>query len=158
MTNPLNEYLNFLDRLRDELEKLSELARKKTTAVRSNDLTALDDILKQEQAASLAFRGLEQKQNSLMNAVGLNGIPLSALADNYPPKMRLQAKQTVENLKTQYQVYRSCAEVARTTLECNLHEIEKVLNHLDQSVSSDGPGYQAKNPDLPATMKTDFRA
>ena len=65
MTNHLNEYLMLLDRLRDELEKLSDLARKKAAAVRSNDLMALDDVLKQEQAASLAFRGLEQKQNAV---------------------------------------------------------------------------------------------
>ena len=62
MNNPFTEYLALLERMRTELETLSQPAKQKTAAVRQNDLIALDDVLKREQAASLDFRGLEQKQ------------------------------------------------------------------------------------------------
>ena len=83
-------------------------------------------------------------------------MPLSALAENFPPKMRPQAKQTVEKLQAQYWGYRSLSEVARTTLECNLHEIDKILDQADQVENA--PGYQPQEPQIPGPMKTDFRA
>ena len=156
MNNPFTEYLILLDHMREALCQLSELARQKTRAVQNNDLAALDEVLKQEQASALAFRGLEQKKTALLNSTGLNGVPLSSLAENYPPKMRLEAKQTVEKLQAQYQVYRSSSEVARTTLECNLHEIDKIVG--SAADAQDGAGYSPKEPQLPKPMKTDFRA
>lgn len=156
MNNPFNEYLAILEQIRAELEHLTELEKQKTVAVRGNDLTALDQVIRQEQASALTFRGLEQKQITLLQTIGLQDTPLSSLPENLPPKMRLEAKQVVEKLQTQYQIYRSCSEVARNTLECNLHEIDKIVA---KSISPmEGPGYQAKSPDIPAGMKTDFRA
>lgn len=156
MNNPFNEYLLLLDQIRSELEHLTKLEQEKTEAVRNNDLLALDQVIRQEQAASLAFRGLEQKQLTLLHTIGLEHVALSSLAENFPPDMRLEAKQTVENLQTQYQIYCSCSEVARNTLECNLHEIDKIIAKSIHPV--EGPGYQAKSPDTPVGMKTDFRA
>ena len=71
MNNPFDEYLNLLVQMSEELAQLSELAKLKTDAVVNNDLMALDQVLKQEQACSLTFRGLEQKQAALLNATGL---------------------------------------------------------------------------------------
>lgn len=157
MKNPFDDYLNLLDQIREELARLSELAKQKTQAVRSDDLIALDQILKQEQAAALNFRGLEQKQTLLLKTTGMNGIPLSALAESFPPSMRLEARQKIEQLQAQYQVYRGCAEVARNTLECNIHEIEKIISASTARPSA-GPGYHTGEPEIPPKMRTDFRA
>ncbi|MBR2928014.1 MAG: flagellar export chaperone FlgN [Oscillospiraceae bacterium] len=157
MNNPFYEYLQLLDQIGEQVEHLTDLAKQKITAVRNDDLLALDEILKQEQASSLLFRGLEQKQSALLNSTGLKGIPLSSLAENFPPKMRLEAKQCIEQLQTRYRVYQTSAEVARNTLECNLHEIEKVLASMSPA-SAGGPGYQPAEPEIPSSMKTDFRA
>ncbi len=157
MNNPFCEYLQLLEQIGTQLEHLTELAKQKTGAVRNDDLLALDEILKQEQAATLLFRGLEQKQSTLLNSTGLKGIPLSSLAENFPPKMRLEAKQCIEQLQTRYSVYQSCAEIARNTLECNLHEIENVLASMAPA-SAGGPGYQSHEPEIPSNMRTDFRA
>lgn len=156
MNNPFNEYLAILDQIRIELEHLSELEQQKVIAVRGNDLTALDQVIRQEQASSLAFRGLEHKQSTLLHTLGLQDTPLSSLAKNFPSQMRLEAKQVIEKLQTQYQIYRSCSEVARNTLECNLHEIDKIVAKSVHPV--EGPGYESKSPDIPPKMKTDFRA
>ena len=157
MKNPFEDYLDLLDQIRASLEQLSGLAKEKSAAVHNDDLLRLDEIMKQEQAIALNFRGLEQRQNSLLTAIGLKGVPLSALAEQFPPKMRLEARQRIEKLQSQYQIYRTCSEVARNTLECNLHLIEKVLAAASVTTEN-GPGYQAKEPEIPSAMKTDFRA
>ncbi len=156
MSNAYHEYLDVLEQMRTALEQLSTLEQQKSDAVRNDDLMALDRVLKQEQAFALTFRGLEQKQTALLEKNGLKGVPLSSLADNYPEDMRLQAKQTAERLKTQYELYRSYADAARTILECNLHVIDKII--ADSSSGAEGPGYQPKDPEIPSAMKTDFRA
>lgn len=156
MNNPFNEYLTVLEQIRAELERLSELEKQKTEAVRQSDLTALDHVMRQEQASTLTFRGLEQKQTTLLQTMGLQGTTLSSLPENFPPKMRSEAKQVVEKLQAQYQIYRNCSQVARNTLEHSLYEIDKIVEQSIQPV--EGPGYQATSPDIPTGMKTDFRA
>lgn len=157
MNNPFGEYLELLEQLRVELEKLTTLAHDKVKAAHDADLNAIDQIMRQEQAAALSFRGIEQKQNTLLNAMGLTGVPLPALASNYPPKMRMEAKQVVERLQTQYQIYTTASKSARSVLECNLHEIERILASAD-AAPSEGPGYQTKaSVEPPAQLKTDFR-
>ena len=154
---PYLDYLALLDELRSCLDRLSELARQKTDAVRRDDLMALDEALKQEQAMSLSLRGQELKRLKLMSQLGLDGSSLSRLEALYPADLRFQAKQTVEALRQSYEVYRCTSDVARSTLECNLHELEKIVAaHGGGSIES--PGYTAPGVEPPKTMKTDFRA
>ena len=150
-------YLDLLDTLREKLQVLSELASKKAAAVRGDDLTALDDIMRKEQALSLTFRGLEQKKAVLSKELGFDAVPLSSLANHYPESLQLQARQTVLALQDQFRLYRAAAEVARNTLECNLHEIEKFLAS-QEAVPSAGPGYEPPPVEPPHAMKSDFRA
>ena len=150
-------YLDLLDTLREKLSTLFDLASKKAVAVRSDDLTALDTIMRQEQALSLAFRGLEQKKATLSRELGIDTVPLSNLASHYPESLQLKARQTVSALQDQFQLYRAAAEVARNTLECNLHEIEKFLA-AQEGVPAAGPGYESPPVEPPRAMKSDFRA
>ncbi len=150
-------YLALLDDLSRVLEQLSDLDRQKVTAVRSDDLMALDQILKQEQALSLNLRGLEQKMITQREQLSLPQNSVSQLVESYPPHLQMQAKQAVERLRTQYDIYHSAAEVARNTLECNLHEIEKIVSSLGGN-NNQGVGYATPDAEPPRKMKTDFRA
>lgn len=158
MDTPFLAYLQLLDQLRAELVHLTDLAKKKTAAARTDDLMALDEIMRQEQAAALAFRGLEQKQAVLLKEAGLVGVPLASLPEHYPADLRQEARKTTEALRTQYQVYQKCAEVARNTLEINLHEIDKFLANANVNPVPGGPGYEDQPLDPPKKMRTDFRA
>ena len=60
-------YLSLLRSLGESLEQLSALARKKAAAANADDLMALDEIMKQEQAMTLAFRGMEQTREKLLS-------------------------------------------------------------------------------------------
>lgn len=150
-------YIALLDEISTILEKLSGLAQEKAAAVRGNDLITLDQVLKQEQALSLNLRSLEQKRGKYLEQLNLSAQPLSQFAASCPPQLQMQAKKSVERLRTQYRLYQSAAEVARNTLECNLHEIEKILSDLG-SDPVNGSGYAPQNAEPPKAMKTDFRA
>lgn len=149
-------YLDLLESLCKHLRTLCRLAGEKAAAVRSDNLLELDSVMRQEQALSLAFRGLEQKKNALARELGLESVPLSSLADHFPAELYLKAKQTIEALQDQYRIYHAAAEVARNTLECNLHEIEKFL--AAQDIPAAGPGYEPPPVQPPEAMKSDFRA
>lgn len=154
-------YLAYITLLRDlsgNLEQLSELAQQKSEQVRQNDLLGLDEVLKQEQVMTLALRGLEQKRLKLVAQLGLDGVSLSGFPARCPEHLQDRAAQTVERLRQSYHVYRSYADAARSTLELNLHEIEKYIARSGADPKLVSAGYEAPGVEPPKNMKTDFRA
>ena len=81
MKDQFEEYIALLETLKEELDRLAALARKKNEAVCGDDLMALDGVMRQEQAIALQFRGLEQKRGQLLAALGLSAVPLSDLRE-----------------------------------------------------------------------------
>ena len=157
MEAPNVSYLSLLEEVSGNLEQLAALAREKTAAVRKDDLMALDQVLNQEQAMSLTFRGLEQKRLKLLKELGWEKIPLSALADQYPTELRPRARQTAENLRTNYELYHAAAQAARNSLERTLRELDKLVAGMGGSQPG-GAGYTPPDVQPPSNMKTDFRA
>lgn len=151
-------YLTTLDGLSADMDKLADLCRESSAAVRRDDLMGLDDVMKREQVVGLSLRGREQKRLKQALQLGLDGTRLSALPRNVPKSLLPRAQETVERLKRSYDSYRNAAEVARHTLEINLHEIEKIVAaHGAGPAGSAGPAPDAP-AQPPANMKTDFRA
>ena len=79
MSAPFSDYLKLLREVGTLLEQLAVLAQQKADAVRQDDLLALDEVLKQEQALGLNLRGLELRRAKLVGQLGLEGTTLSAL-------------------------------------------------------------------------------
>ena len=151
-------YLSLLRDLRGTLDQLSELAQKKTAAVRADDLIALDEVLKQEQAMALNLRGLELRRQKLVPQLGLEGTDLSHLTRNFPEHLHDQAKEVADALHESYTNYRSHAGQARESLELNLHQVEKVIAASGVDPKLAATGYETPNVEPPKKMKTDFRA
>ena len=120
------DYLKLLDSLGDTLEKLTEIERTKTAAVGKGDLDGVEACMKQEQVISLSLRGMDQKREKLLARLGLTGVPLRELEARGPRESHMETRRTVEALRRKYEVFQSASEVARNTLECNLHAIEQV--------------------------------
>lgn len=151
-------YLALLDEVRGTLDQLSQLAQDKAGAVRQDDLIALDEVLKQEQAMTLNLRGLEQRRLKLSAQLGLDGVPLTGLAERFAPELDEQAKKTADALRDSYAIYRSYANMARSALELNLHQIEKIIAASGVDPNLAASGYEAPGVEPPQKMKTDFRA
>lgn len=150
-------YLSLLREAAQLLEKLTGIQQKKSRAVREDDLEGLNECIRQEQALGLALRGCEQKRACAQRALGLEGLGLDALAERAPAECRAEARRVAEALRGQYRLYRGAAEVARSTLECNLHQIEIALRDMGAEPAPGG-GYTGETPAPPRPMRTDFRA
>ncbi len=158
MEERYSAYLTLLDELSADMEKLAELAREQCAVVRRDDLAALNDVMKREQVVGLSLRGKEQKRQKLALQLGLDGTRLSALPRMVPKPLLSRAQEAVERLRQSYSLYQEAAQVARTTLEINLHEIEKIIaaHGIDPAQSAGYDPSAASEP--PRNMKTDFRA
>ena len=148
-------YLALLRSLGESLEQLSVLAQKKVAAANGDDLMSLDEVMKQEQAMTLAFRGMEQTREKLLAQLGCGDLP-----ERFPPELRGQASEAVALWQKQYQNYRNDADAARIVLERHLREIDAVITDMGGAPAPEGgPGYvPPPPPDTPPSMKTDFRA
>ena len=127
MYEAYREYFAFMGQLGGLLDRLTELAKEKAAAVRRDDLLAVDNCMKQEQALSLTLRTMDKKRETLLAGIGLKDVSLSDFAQRCPREIRSEARDASEELRTRYMLYRSASDVARTTLECNLHQIERML-------------------------------
>ncbi len=155
--NDFREYLGFLKTLGDTLEEITRVEQEKAEFVRTDDLNGLNECMKREQALSLTMRSHDQKRETVLRTLGLEGVPLRSLMDHAPAQDYEETKQTVEQLCRQYALFRGAYEVARDTLECNLHQIEKMIQAEDPDAVTSG-GYQEAPAELPPRMRTDFRA
>ena len=116
-----------MQELGEVFEKLTALTKEKTEAVHRADLGAVNDCMKREQALSLSLRSMDLKREKMLSELGLTGVPLSGLAAHCPAELRQEARQVEEQLRSRLAVYRSAADVSRTTLEISLHEIDKMI-------------------------------
>jgi hypothetical protein len=148
------DYLALLESLGKTLEDLTSVEQEKTAFVRDDDLDGLNACMKREQALSLALRSYEQKRFQLLQKMGLSGVSLAGLAAHAPEELRLETKRISQQFRLQYEMYRAASQVARDTLECNLHQVEKVLR-------SENPGFVFQDGGQSESVPwagTDFRA
>ena len=161
MEELFRSYLSFLSALGQGLENLTVLSERKLAAAQADDLAALNELLNQEQALSLSFRGLEQTRDKLLPQLGLTGVPLTKVPDRCPPALQAEARQTVEELQGRYQAYQKMSSRTRNLLEQTLREVESVIVQMGGPPAGGeaGPGYKRETESAPPpSMKTDFRA
>lgn len=154
-------YLSFLRSMSQGLESLTALNEKKRAAAAAGDLTVLNELLNQEQAQALNFRGLELTRDRLLPQMGLSGVPLEKVPDRFPPALREEARQAVEDLRSRYRTYQKVSGRTRNLLEQSLREVDGIIAQLggDPAAAQAGPGYgREPESDTPPAMKTDFRA
>lgn len=140
MNETWNEMFAFMDRLGAVLDDMTAIQREKADAVLRDDLLAVDGCMKREQAITLSLRSMDQKRSKLLNALGLGDVAASSLPALCPAEKRAEAKAASEKLLQRFGVYRSAADAARTVLEVNLHQIEKIIETRSDGVSETGSG------------------
>lgn len=152
MNDSFKVYFDFLEKLGGELDTLTGIQQDKTNAVRQDDLMALNECMKREQAISLTLRTMEMERRKLLSGLGLADVPLSGLAESCPPEERARAREAADRLRARYNVYRSAADTARTLLEVNLRDVEKII--AERGLSGDNLPVNR----MPGGSFTDIRA
>ena len=155
MEHLFRSYLELLQSILSNLSQLTKLVHRKIEVAQMDDLEALDEILNEEQALALAFRGLEQKRLNLLRELDLSEVPLAQLPAHFPPEMEEAVRQTAAELMKQYRTYHDGAQTARGILEHNLREVDRVLAVLNADPAGN-PGHVTQTPSSPSA-KADFR-
>ena len=155
MEHLFRSYLELLQSILSNLSQLTKLVHRKIEVAQMDDLEALDEILNEEQALALAFRGLEQKRLNLLRELDLSEVPLAQLSAHFPPEMEEAVRQTAAELTEQYRTYHDGAQTARGILEHNLREVDRVLAVLNADPAGN-PGHVTQTPSSPSA-KADFR-
>ena len=155
MEHLFRSYLELLQSILSNLSQLTKLVHRKIEVAQTDDLEALDEILNEEQALALAFRGLEQKRLNLLRELDLSEVPLAQLSAHFPPEMEEAVRQTAAELMEQYRTYHDGAQPARGILEHNLREVDRVLAVLNADPAGN-PGHVTQTPSSPSA-KADFR-
>ena len=155
MEHLFRSYLELLQSILSNLSQLTKLVHRKIEVAQMDDLEALDEILNEEQALALAFRGLEQKRLNLLRELDLSEVPLAQLPAHFPPEMEEAVSQTAAELMEQYRTYHDGAQTARGILEHNLREVDRVLAVLNADPAGN-PGHVTQTPSSPSA-KADFR-
>ena len=155
MEHLFRSYLELLQSILRNLSQLTKLVHRKIEVAQMDDLEALDEILNEEQALALAFRGLEQKRLNLLRELDLSEVPLAQLSAHFPPEMEEAVRQTAAELMEQYRTYHDGAQTARGILEHNLREVDRVLAVLNADPAGN-PGHVTQTPSSPSA-KADFR-
>ena len=155
MEHLFRSYLELLQSILSNLSQLTKLVHRKIEVAQMDDLEALDEILNEEQALALAFRGLEQKRLNLLRELDLSEVPLAQLSAHFPPEMEEAVRQTAAELMEQYRTYHDGAQTARGILEHNLREVDRVLAVLNADPAGN-PGHVTQTPSSPSA-KSDFR-
>lgn len=131
MAGGFQDMLKLIRDLTHTLEDLTETQKNVASAVRTDDLAKLGECMKREQALSLALRNADQHRVKLQAELGLESVRLAQLPEHVQDEaMRQEIKAAGEALTTQYRVMQSAAEVARSALECSLHEVEGMMANL----------------------------
>lgn len=151
MSQVYEDYLQYLEELADTLEQMAEVTKAKNKAARVGDLVTVESLMKKEQVFSMTLRGMDIKREKMLSEMGLQGVPLSKLAENYPAELFDRARKTVERVQNRYTVFHSASEAARVTMEIALHGIERML-------PENQPAPRRDKGEPPPRMKTDFRA
>ena len=131
MAGGFQDMLKLIRDLTHTLEDLTAAQKAVASAVRTDDLEKLGECMKKEHALSLALRNADQRRVKLQAELGLENVRLSQLPEHVQDDhMRQEIKAAGEALSIQYQLLQSAAEVARSALECSLHEVEGMMTKL----------------------------
>lgn len=129
-------YLGILRELTKVIEQLTEQTRQKLQAVRADNVKGVDDCIRQEQVLSLSLRGLDQRRERALKALGLEGVPLSGLIEHAPLELRTETVETVRNLRGSYDSYTTASSAARAALERVLHQVDRMLAEEKQNAQA----------------------
>ena len=151
------QYLSLLSNLLQEIEHLTETAGKKREALQEHDLDQLNDCIKQEQAISLRLRGLEQKREKILSALGYSQITLQEMPKHCPKEYEGETRNLAERISRAYQMLQSIQTASRTMMEHDLRLIQKELENRGIAPEMD-ENYQQISGAQPPEMRTDFRA
>lgn len=133
-------------------EEQLPLEQEKLRAVQEDDVAAVEECMKREQAVVLKLRGLEQKREKIQKDNGWDGMTFREIIDLAPEEKQLSYRQLLEKLQNSISLFQDMNECAMDTMRIHQREIEKVIKIKDPNGTYNQDGHQAP-PKRPMTNR-----
>lgn len=154
MNAQIEELLKLLDSLTTTVHELGDVQKKVVEAVRGDNLEQLGECMKREQALALFLRNVDQRRAKLQQEMGIEKLTLAELpAQISDETLRKKVRTAAEKLASEYRIMQSAADVARSSLECSLHEVDNMIARMGLD-----PERMKEHTITQGGAHTDFRA
>ncbi len=131
----------------DLFNDLAEVEHKKLRAISDNNLKALEDSMKEEQAGIMRLRGLEKRREESQRDLGLSGLSFKEIIEKLDGEKVLAMGELYTSLEEALSIFNKNADSAKTAIETNLYSIDAVLAQLQNGkndADKTGLGEKAK--------------
>lgn len=107
------------------------LEQEKLRAVQEDNVAAVEDCMKREQAVVLKLRGLDKKREDILKANGWEGRTFREIIELVPPEKQPDYRLLLERLENAISLFQNANECALDTMRIHQREIEKVIKFRD---------------------------
>ncbi len=132
------------------VQDLTAVEQEKFEAATANNILIIEDCIKKEQALLLRSRGLEQKREHLLKAMGAEKMTLRQLMDSVSSMEKSQLAPLCHALDESLAKYQEVYHNAKLSIEANLHRVNTALESmtgkpLDSTVAYSDHGKKITN-------------
>ncbi|MCI8645240.1 MAG: flagellar protein FlgN [Firmicutes bacterium] len=148
----MDQFEQIINQMIALFEENLPLEQEKLRAVQEDDVAAVEDCMKREQAVVLQMRGLEKKREDIQKANGWAGLTFREIIAKAPREKQHAYSQLLEKLENSISLFQDANECAMDTLRIHQKEIEKVIKFKDPNGTYNQEGQQAP-PKRPMTNR-----
>lgn len=136
----MERFIKVIKELIALFEESLPLEQEKLQAVQKDDIAAVEDCMKREQAVVLKLRGLEQKREKVQQEVGWEGKTFREIIQLVPQENRQEFQQLFDQLTTSVAIFQDANKNAMDTISIHLRGIEKAIKTKDPEGQYDQAG------------------
>ncbi len=133
-----DEFYSYIHSFLELYAQLSEHLRRKLSIITDGDISALEEIMKQEQAYILKTRSFDRKLQFHKEKVGVKGETLTQMIENLPIGEQQRFRELHTELTAVLALVRSLSESCQSALTTQIHLIEKHLEAAGEATGSAG--------------------
>lgn len=114
-------------------DEFSEILQDKIDAIEQNNVTKLEQIMKQEQAFSMKIRGLEKSRQTALAQSGLTQEDFKIVMQSPQDDEEIETAAVYRLLKERLAKYTQASEVIQAQVDIRLHSIKLLLEKLENN-------------------------
>lgn len=136
----MNEFKEIISELIFLFQNLCQIEQEKLNVIQKNRITFLEDCMNQEQAAILKMRGLDVRRENCQDRLGWKGDSFRQILDKLDEDGRAEFEPMFDELSRFVSLFQEISDSARSLIEVNLHQINKMM---ESGVQSGSPASSA---------------
>lgn len=108
-------------------DRMIPLEQEKLNVVKQNQVSALEELIKKEQAEIMVLRGLDQKRESQQKELGFENMTFQEILERLPEEQHKEFQGLFDTLGNRVKDFQSITESSKAIMEVNLHAINKMV-------------------------------